>query len=65
MRSRWGNPGEALQRDTGARKDHQEMKPSQAYATSLEIQTRYLRRRCGLDDRRARLVASLYFGEGR
>jgi len=67
MSRKWKRPGDALARSTRADKERQ-MEPTssaQTYATSREIQTRYLRRRFGLDEQTARLVATLCFREGR
>lgn len=36
-----------------------------AYATCGELQSRHLQRRCGLSRDRSRLIAGLFFGEGR
>ncbi|WP_135507043.1 hypothetical protein [Roseovarius aestuariivivens] len=67
MSSKWKRPGDALARSTGAEKENQLASTSftQTYATSRELQTRYLRRRCGLDEHTAHLIAMLHFGEGR
>ena len=67
MKIKWKGPGDALARSPGTKKERQ-MEPTsftQTYATSREIQTRYLRRSCGLDEQTARLVAALHYGEDR
>ena len=61
-----GNPGRALQRTTGAEEEIQMQANSQCqiYATCRDLQTRHVSRRCGLNARRAMLIAALCFGEG-
>lgn len=66
MSAKWKGPGDALQRKSEA-----EMKSSydatfthEIYANCCHLQTRRLRHRFGLDERRARLLATLCFGEG-
>lgn len=60
-------PGDALQRISGAEIESPMNKTScpDTYATCRDLQTRFLRRRCGLDDRTAGLVAGFCFGEER
>jgi len=59
-------PGSALQRATGAEEEilMQRNSQTQIYATCGELQTRFVRGRCGVSHQRARLIASLFFGEG-
>ena len=59
-------PDGALQRAPGANEEF-DMRPNsltQTYASSGILQTRHIRNRCGLTDRRAQLIATLLFGEG-
>lgn len=66
MRTGVGRPGHALQRTTGADVEINQQGDfqGQSYATCRDLQTRHLCRRCGLDARRAMLIAALHFGEG-
>ncbi len=66
MSQRWKRPGDARQRTTGASKDSQMGTTflPETYATCRNLQTRYLQRRHGLDERTARMIAGLCFGEG-
>ena len=66
MRSQKKNPDGALQRTPGANEEF-DMRPNSLtpiYASCGVNQTRFIRNRCGLTDGRARLIASLLFGEG-
>lgn len=66
MRSRSKCPDSALARTAGADEDIQMSRNSlpTLYATSCELQTRHLQRRCGPSRRHSRLIAALHFGEG-
>jgi hypothetical protein len=65
MRGGVGRPGRALQRTTGADLEFfsQGDFQCQTYATCRDLQSRHISRRCGLDGRRALLIAALHFGE--
>lgn len=67
MSSKWKSPGDAVQRVPGANiKSRRETTFTSAqYPTCSDLQTRRLRHRFGLDEDRARLLAALYYGEGR
>ena len=66
MKSKMKSPGSALARTSRAEVEtHMHMKfHRQSYATCGEMQSRHIRNRCGVSDNRARLIASLLFGEG-
>ena len=66
MKRQMKNPDGALQRTPGANEDFDMRTNSlaQTYASSGILQTRHVRNRCGLTDRRAQLIATLLFGEG-
>ena len=66
MKSKMKCPGSALARTSRAGTEvHVQMKSqTQTYATCGEIQTRHIRNRCGVSDNHARLIATLFFGEG-
>ena len=67
MRQETKRPGRARERSTGADEEIQMRAnfQNQVYVTCRDLQTRHLRHRCGLSDHRARLIALLFFGEGR
>lgn len=67
MSHKWKRLGSAVQRTPKAEVGSQSGSTTmdQTYATSRELQTRYLRQRFGLNQRTAVLVAGLYFGEGK
>lgn len=58
-------PDRALERTAGMEADHPRASNNlpQIYASSGDLQTRYLRRRFGLSSHRAGLIAGLFFGE--
>ena len=60
-------PGNALQRNTGDEIGSQFGKTTMktSYADCRDLQTRYLQRRLGINERTARLVAGFCFVEGR
>ena len=67
MSRKWKRPGDAVQRMTGAKmNDHRNRTlTGDTYANCGDLQTRYLQRRHGLDERTARMIAAFCFGEGR
>ena len=66
MKSKMKSPGSALARTSRAEVEtHMQMKfQNQTYATCGELQTRHIRNRCGVSDNHARLIATLFYGEG-
>lgn len=66
MNSYWKGPGNALQRISGTQmqSSYDATLTSELYANCIDLQTRRFRQQYGLDERRARLLATLYFGEG-
>ena len=61
-----GRPGRALARTTEADVEidlHANFQ-GQSYATCRDLQSRHISQRCGVDARRALLIAALHFGEG-
>ncbi len=65
MHFRMKNPGDALQRITGAKfEEPTPMNPSsKTYANLGEIQSRHVMRCYGVGRRQAALIAGLFFGE--
>ena len=66
MKSKMKCPGSALARTSraGTEIDMQANLQPQTYATCGELQSRHIRDRCGVSDNHARLIATLFFGEG-
>lgn len=64
MSQKWKRPGDAVQRILKADKERQMASTSlpQTYLTSRDLQTRYLRRRCGLTKPQAQVLATLIWG---
>ena len=66
MKSKMKSPGSALPRTSraGTEIDMDANLRPQTYATYDELQTRHIRNRCGVSDNHARLIATLFYGEG-
>ena len=62
---RKGNPGSALPRATGAKREIEMDRNShlEIYATCTDLQRRHVMQRCGLGAHRAGLIASFVFRE--
>lgn len=67
MNAKWKGPRDALQRNSEAplKSSYDATFNHEIYANCSDLQTQRLRHRFGLDERRARLLATLCFGEGK
>ena len=67
MSIKWKSPGDALQRIPEAKMkiSNDATFTAHIYPMSTDVQIRRLRHRFGLGEGKARLVAALFYGEGR